>query len=102
MNEEQVYQLIKNELKHSVVFQVYEGDLALKITKKIQTYIKENKLIERENRLKRVIFYRILSIGSGYLIVYLVTGSLFIPIITTPICVVVHSILHWLVDRVII
>ena len=102
MNEQQVYEIIKEELKHTVVFQLYQGDLARRITNKIKLYIKEQTYLERENRLKRVIIYRIASISSEYLIVYLVTGSLFIPIITTPICVVVHSLLHWLVDRVII
>ena len=102
MNEEEVYQIIKDELKHTVVFQIYEGDLARRILNKIKAYVKEENLVHKENRLKRVISYRLLSISSEYLIVYLVTGSLLIPIITTPICVVVHSLLHWIVDRVII
>ena len=101
MNEQQVYEIIKEELKHTVVFQLYRGDLARRITNKIKLYIKEQTYLERENRLKRVIIYRIASISSEYLIVYLVTGSLLIPIVTTPICVIVHSILHWCIDKMI-
>jgi len=48
---------------------------------------------------RRIVTYRILSIVSEFIIVWIVTGSLLIPSITTPICILVHTGLHWLVEK---
>jgi len=53
------------------------------------------------NKLKRVIIYRILSVFSEYAIVYAATGSFVIPIFTTPICIIVHTLLHYSLERII-
>jgi hypothetical protein len=51
-------------------------------------------------RVKRVLVYRILSVASEYLIVYVATGgSIIIPMVTTPICIVVHTGLHYAIER---
>lgn len=50
-------------------------------------------------RLKRILIYRGVSVISEYLIVLVVTGNYVYGLITTPICVAVHSILHWYVDK---
>ena len=48
---------------------------------------------------KRIIAYRVLSITSEFIVVLLVTGSLLIPSITTPICIVTHTGIHYFVER---
>ena len=50
---------------------------------------------------KRIIAYRITSIASEFLIVFTVTGGNFlIPSITTPICILVHTGLHYLIEKI--
>jgi len=49
---------------------------------------------------KRILTYRFLAIGTEFLIVFFATGSIVIPAITTPICIVTHTGIHWLVERI--
>jgi hypothetical protein len=50
---------------------------------------------------KRILAYRTLSIGTEFLIVFFVTGSIVIPTITTPTCIVIHTLIHWGIERMI-
>jgi hypothetical protein len=38
-------------------------------------------------------------VASEFLIVFAVTGSVWIPTITTPLCIFVHTGLHYLIER---
>lgn len=49
---------------------------------------------------KRIIAYRLLAFSSEFLIVFVVTGNLITPTITTGACIVVHTALHWFVERI--
>jgi len=48
---------------------------------------------------KRIIAYRFLSIFTEFVIVYLATGSLLIPTITTPMCIFTHTGIHYLIEK---
>ena len=48
---------------------------------------------------KRIITYRVLSIVSEFIVVLIITGSILIPSITTPICFCTHTGIHWIVER---
>jgi hypothetical protein len=53
-------------------------------------------------RIKRILVYRIVSVASEYFIVYVATGgSIIIPMFTTPICIVVHTGFHYIIERII-
>ena len=52
-------------------------------------------------RMKRILLYRVVSVLSEYGIVYIFTGSLLIPAITTPFCIIVHTLLHYSIERII-
>ena len=53
-----------------------------------------------QKRGKRIVAYRILSIISEFIIIWLFTGSLIIPSIVAIACVVVHTGLHYLVESI--
>lgn len=52
-----------------------------------------------KNSTKRIITYRVLSVFTEFMIVFLVTGSLVVPTITTPMCIGFHTFIHYLIER---
>ena len=101
MNENEVYQIIKDELNHYVIFFPKQEDIARRILNKIRVYIKEEQYLHRENRIKRILSYRVLSLTSEWLVFYLITGNLEISLLGTVItCIGLHSILHFIIDKV--
>jgi len=101
MDDNEVYKIIKDELNHYMIFSPKQEDIARRILDKIKIYIKEEQYLRRENRIKRIISYRILALISEWLIFYLLTGNLEISLVGTVItCIGLHSILHYIVDKV--
>jgi uncharacterized membrane protein len=101
MNDKQAYQIIKEELDKYIVFVPHNSNIARIIVKKIHAYVVEETKYAESRRLYRVVTYRIASIVSEFIIVYLITGSIEFSIAIAPICMIVHSALHWLVDKLI-
>jgi len=101
MDDNEVYKIIRDELNHYMIFHPRQEDIAIRILNKIRAYIKEEQYLHRENRIKRILSYRILSLTSEWLVFYLITGNLEISLLGTVItCIGLHSILHWIVDKV--
>jgi len=50
--------------------------------------------------LKKTIVYRTLSILSEFVIVYIATGSLLIPTVVTILCILIHTSLYYLVEKI--
>jgi len=101
MDDNEVYKIIKNELNHYTIFHPRQEDIARRILNKIKIYIKEEQYLHRENRIKRIISYRILALISEWLVFYVITGNLEISLVGTVItCIGLHTALHWIVDKV--
>jgi len=54
---------------------------------------------EIKNSTKRIITYRVLAFLSEYVIIYVVSGNVWVPTIITPVCLLVHTGLHYLVEK---
>lgn len=49
---------------------------------------------------KRIICYRALSITSEFIVVYLLTGSIAISSIAAPVCLVLHTGIHYGIEKI--
>ena len=56
-------------------------------------------VFKMKNSTKRIIAYRIVAFLSEFFIVYAVSGTLWIPTVTTPVCLLAHTGLHYLVEK---
>lgn len=95
-----VGQAIKEIEQGKIILCVPNNIIADRILKKIRIYIKEEEYLHRDNKIRRIVSYRILSIVSEFLMVTLITGHWEYGLITTPACLVVHTALHALVERI--
>ena len=52
-----------------------------------------------KNSTKRILTYRAIAFISEFFIVFAVSGTLWVPTITTPVCLLAHTGLHYLVEK---
>jgi len=49
---------------------------------------------------KRIISYRILSIVSEFIVVFILTGSIAISSVAAPVCLVLHTSIHYFIEKI--
>lgn len=100
MNEKEVYDIIVEELNNDLVNEIDHDRIANRIVDKIHCYISEEKHYRKENRLKRIFSYRILSSLTGVIVVYIFTGSITISLGATITADSLSVLINYIIDRV--
>lgn len=99
MNEEDVYEIIKTELDKYMIFKPLNEDISRRIVLKIRAFVIEQKCHRRNLRFKRVLLYRVIAVGTGFLATFLWTGSWEAATGLSIIIEIVHSVMHYLMDK---
>jgi len=105
LNGKQAYDVIKNELKKYLIFdregcKISVEGLTNKIFSKLHAYLKEEENYHKSKRTKRIVVYRVVTMVSGVLVIYILTGSVSLSIASTIVVNVVNTAIHYLVEYV--